>query len=250
VRRREFVATICSVGAFWPAAISAQQGDKLRMIVLLGDNASVWRSWTAAFVGRIHELGWAEGRDVAIAYRWTEGVPEAVTEIARELVQRKVDVIVTYGGAVSTLKQVTTSIPIVFAIAVDPLGIGLVASLSHPGANVTGLSVQSTDLASKRLELLREVVPRLHRLAIIFDVGYPAAARGNKEVQAAANTLGIEVAPYEIRRGEDIASVFYALKDHADALYVVENALVSANRWGNRPASLWIAEDFGCCASG
>ena len=101
--------------------------------------------------------------------------------------------------------------------------------MSHPGGNVTGLSVQSTDLAGKRLELLREVVPGLHRLAIIFDAGYPAAARGNKEVQAAANTLGIEVAPHEIRQAEDIASVFYALKDHADALYVVENALVSAN---------------------
>ena len=216
-------------GTFWPTAIRAQRGDKLRTIALLGDNASVWRPWTAAFVDRIRELGWTEGRDVAIEYRWTEGVPEAVAEIARELVQRKVDVIVTYGSAASKLKQATTSIPIVFAIAVDPLGIGLVASLSHPGENVTGLSVQSTDLAGKRLELLREVIPRLHRLAIIFDAGYPAAARGNKEIQAAASTLGIEVAPHEIRRAEDIASVFYALKDHADALYVVENALVSAN---------------------
>ena len=216
-------------GTFWPTVIRAQRGDKLRTIALLGDNASVWRPWTAAFVDRIRELGWTEGRDVAIEYRWTEGVPEAVAEIARELVQRKVDVIVTYGSAASKLKQATTSIPIVFAIAVDPLGIGLVASLSHPGENVTGLSVQSTDLAGKRLELLREVIPRLHRLAIIFDAGYPAAARGNKEIQAAASTLGIEVAPHEIRRAEDIASVFYALKDHADALYVVENALVSAN---------------------
>jgi len=215
--------------AFWPTAIRAQRGDKLRTIALLGDNASVWRPWTAAFVDRIRELGWTEDRDVAIEYRWTEGVPEAVTEIARDLVQRKVDVIVTYGSAASKLKQATTSIPIVFAIAVDPLGTGLVASLSHPSENVTGLSVQSTDLAGKRLELLREVIPRLRRLAIIFDAGYPAAARGNMEVQAAASTLGIEVAPHEIRRAEDIASVFYALKDHADALYVVENALVSAN---------------------
>jgi putative tryptophan/tyrosine transport system substrate-binding protein len=229
VKRREFVAMLSVASALWPTAIRAQQGDKLRTIALLGDNASVWRPWTAAFVDRIRELGWTEDSDVAIEYRWTEGVPEAVTEIARELVQRKVDVIVTYGSAASKLKQATTSIPIVFAIAIDPLGTGLVASLSHPGENVTGLSVQSTDLAGKRLELLCEVIPRLRRLAIIFDAGYPAAARGNKEVQAAASTLGIEVAPHEIRRAEDIASVFYALKGHADALYVVENALVSAN---------------------
>jgi putative tryptophan/tyrosine transport system substrate-binding protein len=229
MRRREFIAMLCSGAAYWPAGVHAQQHDKVRTIALVGDNGSVWRPWTTAFADRMRELGWIENRDVAFVYRWTEGRPEAVSDIARELVQRKVDVIVSYGGAVRSLNQATNSIPIVFAIAVDPLGIGLVPSLSHPGGNVTGLSIQSTDLAGKRLELLREFVPRLHRLAIIFDASYPAAARGNKEVQAAASALGIEVAPHEIRRAEDISSVFYALKDHADALYVVENALVSAN---------------------
>ena len=220
---------ICGGAAVWSADIHAQQQDKVRTIALVGDSGSVWRPWTTAFVDRMRELGWIEDRDVAFVYRWTEGRAEALPEIARELVQRKVDVIVSYGGAVRSLNQVADSIPIVFAIAVDPLGIGLIPSLSHPGGNVTGLSVQSTDLAGKRLELLREVVPRLHRLGIIFDGGYPAAARTNKEVQAAASTLGIEVAPYEIRRAEDIASAFSGLKDHADALYVVENALASAN---------------------
>ena len=229
MRRREFIAMLCSGAAFWPADVHSQQHDKVRTIALVGDDGSIWRPWTTAFVDRMRELGWLDNRDVAFVYRWTEGRPEAVSDIARELVQQKVDVIVSYGGAVRSLNQATNSVPIVFAIAVDPLGIGLISSLSHPGGNVTGLSIQSTDLAGKRLELLREVVPRLHRLAIIFDAGYPAAARGNKEVQAAASTLGIEVAPHEIRRAEDIASVFYALKDHVDALYVVENALASAN---------------------
>jgi len=229
VRRREFVALLCSTGALWPGALRAQQRDKARTIAVLGDDAAIWRPWTAAFVERMREVGWIEGRNIAFAYRWTEGRPEAVPDIARELVQNGVDLIVSYGGAVTALKQATTSIPIVFAIATDPLGIGLVSSLSHPGGNVTGLSIQSTDLAGKRLELLREVVPQLRRLATIFDAGYPAAVRGNKEVQAAGGTLGIDVTAHEIRRAEDIGSAFDALRGRADALYVVENALTSAN---------------------
>jgi putative ABC transport system substrate-binding protein len=175
------------------------------------------------------ELGWIAGRNVAIEYRWSEGRQGSVAEIAAEFVRQKVDVIVTYGGAATFLKQATTSIPIVFAIAVDPVGIGLVASLSHPGGNVTGILIQTTDLAGKRLELFRELVPGLRRLAIIFDAGYSAAALSSREVEAAARTLGLEIAPHEIRRAGDIAPVFEALKGQADALYVVENALTSAN---------------------
>jgi putative tryptophan/tyrosine transport system substrate-binding protein len=145
-------------------------------------------------------------------------------------VRQKVDVIVTYGGAVPTLKQATAVIPIVFALAIDPIGIGLVESLSRPGGNVTGLSMQANDTAGKRLELLREAIPHLQRLAIMFDVGYPAAMREVAEAKLAARTLGLEVAPHEIRGAEDIAPAFEALKSQADALYVVENALVAANR--------------------
>jgi putative tryptophan/tyrosine transport system substrate-binding protein len=175
------------------------------------------------------ELGWIAGRNIAIEYRWSEGRQAPVAEIAAEFVRQKVDVIVTYGGAVTVLKQATASIPIVFAIAVDPVGIGLVASLSHPGGNVTGLSIQTTDLAGKRLELFRQLVPDLRRLAIIFDKDYPAAVLASREVQAAARTFGLEVARHEIRRAGDIAAVFDLLKGQADALYVVENALTSAN---------------------
>ena len=180
---------------------------------------------------RLRELGWIEGRTVAIEYRWAEGRSERFAEIAAEFVRLKVDVIVTAGtAAVVAAKQATSVIPIVFAAAGDPVGTGLVASLARPGGNVTGLSNQSADLAGKRLELLREVVPGLRRLAIMANVGNPIGVLEMGEVQAAARTLGLEVVTLEIRRAEDIAPAFEALKGRADALYVVTDPLVNTNR--------------------
>jgi putative tryptophan/tyrosine transport system substrate-binding protein len=230
MRRREFITLLGGAAATWPLAARAQQAGRLPTIGFLGASATAWSSRTGAFVGRLRELGWIEGRTVVIEYRWDDGRPERAAEIAAEFVQLKPEVIVTVGSVVATLKQVTPVIPIVFALANDPVGGGLVASLARPGGNVTGLSSQAPDLAGKRLELLREVVPRLRRLAILVDVGYPAAVIEMREVQAAARTLGIEVAPLEIRRAEDIASAFEALKARADALYVVVDTLVVANR--------------------
>jgi putative tryptophan/tyrosine transport system substrate-binding protein len=181
-------------------------------------------------VARLRELGWIEGRTIAIEYRWSEGRPERYAEIAAEFVRLKVDVIVTVGSAVPTVKQATAVIPIVFAIAADPVGNGLVASLAKPGGNVTGLSLQETELAGKRLELLREVVPRFRRLAIMANVGSPQSVLEMGETQAAARTLGLEVAPLEIRRAQDIAPAFEALNAQADALYVAGDQLVAANR--------------------
>jgi putative tryptophan/tyrosine transport system substrate-binding protein len=180
-------------------------------------------------VQRLRELGWIEGRTVAIEYRWAEGRSERYTEIAAEFVRLKVNVIVTVGSAVVTVKQATSVIPIVFAIAVDPLGTGLVASLARPGGNVTGLSIQANDLAAKRLGLLREVFPGLRRLAIMANVGYPAAVVEIGEVRAAARKFGLEVDMLEIRRAEDIAPTFGALQSGAQALYVCADALVNAN---------------------
>ena len=230
MRRRDFIALIGGAAAAWPLVARAQPADKLPTIGFLGDSASGWNPWTAAFVQRLREIGWIEGHTIAIEYRWSEGRTERVAEIAAEFVQQKVDLIVAYGAAVSTLKQATASIPIVFAIAVDPVGVGLVASLSHPGGNVTGLSIQATDAAGKRLELLRDVVPKLGRLGILFDAGYAAAVREKDEVQAVARTLGLVVAPQEIRRAEDIASAFDAFKGKANSLYLTESALIFANR--------------------
>jgi putative tryptophan/tyrosine transport system substrate-binding protein len=230
MRRREFIKVVAGSAATWPLVAHAQQAGKLPTIGFLGDSVSGWSPWTAAFVARLRELGWIEGRTIAIEYRWSDGRNERYPEIAAEFVRLKVDVIVAPGSAVATLKQTTSAIPIVFAIAVDPIGAGLVASLSQPGGNVTGLSMQSTDIAGKRLELLREVVPGLRRLAIMFDTGYPATVRENDETQAAARMLGLDVAPHGIRRAEDIAPAFEAFRSQADALYVVEDALVFANR--------------------
>ncbi len=229
MRRREFFTLLGAAAAAWPLAAQAEQTGKLPTIGVLGSDAPSWTAWTTALAERLRQLGWIEGRTVAMEYRWSEGWPERVAEVAGEFVRQKVDIIVTYGGAVAAFKQATRDIPIVFAIAVDPVGIGLVDSLSRPGGNVTGLSLEVSDIAGKRLEFLRDVVPSLHRLAIIADVGYRASASELGDVQATARRLGLEVAPYEIRRAEDIAPIFQAPKSQADALYVVEDALVAAN---------------------
>jgi len=179
----------------------------------------------------LRELGWIDSRNVAVEYRYAEGRNERFVEIAAELVRLKVDVIVTYGTLpVVALKQATSVIPIVFAVAGDPLGSKLVASLARPGGNVTGLSLQKTDLADKRLELLSEVVPGFHRLAIMANVGNPAPVLEMREVEATARKLGNEVTTFEIRGAEDIAPVFDALKGRADVLYVCGDPLVDTNR--------------------
>jgi putative ABC transport system substrate-binding protein len=216
----------------WPVAARAQQAAKLPTIGFLGATTpSAQSQWTAAFVERLRELGWIEGRNVAIEYRWMEGRNERVAEIAAEFVQLRVDVIVVQGtAAVVGAKQATSVIPIVFALAGDPVGSGLVASLARPGGNVTGLSGQQADIAAKRLELLREVVPSLHRLAIVANVGNPYAILELGEIQGAARALGLEAATFEIRRAEDVAPAFRALKGRADALYVINDPLVNTNR--------------------
>jgi putative tryptophan/tyrosine transport system substrate-binding protein len=230
MRRREFITLLGGAAVAYPLAAQAQQTGKLPTIGVLAPDAPSWSAWTAAFEERLRELGWIEGRTVAIEYRFSEGRPDRVSEVAAEFVQQKADVIVTYGGAVPTFKQATASIPIVFAIAVDPLGMGLVANLTRPGGNVTGLSMQQNESTSKRLELLGEVVPGLRRLAIMFDGGYRASVGENGEAQVLARSLGFEAAPHEIRRPEDIAPLFDVLKGQADALYVVENALTNATQ--------------------
>jgi putative ABC transport system substrate-binding protein len=232
LKRREFITLLGSAAAAWPLAAQAQQPAKLPTIGFLGGStASTQSEWTAAFVQRLRELGWIEGRTVAIEYRWAEGRSERAAEVAAEFVRFKVDVIVTQSTpAVLAAKQATSVIPIVFASAGDPVGTGVVASLARPGGNVTGLSGQATDTAAKRLELLREVVPNLRRLAIMGNVGNPFNVLEMDEVQAAARTLGLEVATLEIRGGEDIAPAFEALKGRAEALYVSGDPLLIINQ--------------------
>ena len=181
MKRREFISLLGGAAAtpslLWPPAARAQQG-KLPTIGFLGTaSPAAWAAWTPAFVQRLRELGWIEGRTVAIEYRFAEARPERFAEIAAEFVRLKVDVILTGGASVLAVKQATSVIPIVFAVARDPLGEGLVTSLARPGGNATGLSLQIADLAGKRLEVLREILPGVRKLAVLLDVGDPASAR-------------------------------------------------------------------------
>jgi len=230
MERREFIRGLCSGIAAWPLAASAQQGGEPRRIGVLGADATVWKPWMAAFVVRLRERGWAEGNNIAIEYRWSEGMSRRVSEIAAEFLRQDIDVIVTYGSAVTILKQATTSVPIVFAVAVDPVRDGLVQNTAHPGGNVTGVSIQQLDLVGKRLELLRATIPQLHRLAILADAAYAEPMLEADRVKSMAQELGLEAARLAIWQAQDIGPAVAALGNKADALYVVSDALIAANR--------------------
>jgi putative ABC transport system substrate-binding protein len=231
VRRRDFITRLVGVAALRPLPVWAQQGTKLRTIgVLSVATPSAWSPLLAAFVEQLRNLGWIDGRTVAIEYRWAEGRSERFAELATELVHLQVDVIVTAGAAVVAAKQATTAIPIVFAVASDPLSTGLVASLAHPGSNVTGLSVQAADLAGKRVELLRELFPGVRTLGIMANLGYAAAARELSEVKVAARSVGFETTTLEIRRAEDITASIETLKPRADILYVCIDPITDTNQ--------------------
>jgi putative tryptophan/tyrosine transport system substrate-binding protein len=231
----------------------AQQASKLPTIGFLGTaTPSTMSSRVAAFVQRLHELGWVENRTVAIEYRWAEGREERYSEIAAEFVRLKVDVIVTSGTpTVMALKRATVTTPVVFVALADPVGSGIVASLAQPGGNVTGLSIQSPDIAGKRLALLREVVPNLRRVAFMGNTENPIVPREIREVQTAAATLGLNVATIEVRRTQDIMPAFEQLKNGMEALYLASEGFVDANRLrinilalGGRLPTMWSNQEL------
>jgi putative ABC transport system substrate-binding protein len=232
VRRREFITLLGGAAAAWPLAARAQQARKVPTVGFLGQSTPLGESErAAAFAQRLRELGWVEGRSIAIEYRWAAGRNERLAEIAAEFVQLKMDVIVAGGTPpVLAAMQATSIIPIVFASAGDPVGTGLVASLARPGGNVTGLSVLAVDLAGKRLDLLREVVSGFGRLAIMGNVGNPIILNELAELQAAAGRLGLQVDRLEIQRPQDIAPALEAVKGRADAVYVCQDLLTVGNR--------------------
>ena len=229
MRRREFISLVGGAAVAWPLVTRAQQ-PAMPVIGFLGASTpSNWAAWTAAFVQGLHDHGWIDGRTVKIQYRWAGGQSRRYSEIAAEFVRLKVDVIVTVGSAVIAAKQATASIPIVFALAVDPVASGMVASLARPGGNVTGFSVESIDLVGKRIEILRELLPGLRRLAVIADTGYPASVLEKDQVLSSAQKIGVDVDVLGIQRAEDIVPAFEALKSGTQALYVCPGALVNAN---------------------
>ena len=232
MRRREFI-TLLGGAAAWPLAARAQQPAKLPTIGYLGTAAaSAWAPWTAAFVQRLHALGWIDGRTVVIQYRWAEGRTERSGRAGRRIGPAQ-------GGRHRHWWKRGARGKAGLIGGADRVrgggrpgwhGPGLVASLARPGGNVTGLSIQQSDLAGKRIELLREIVPGLRRLAIMANVGFPTGVQEMGEARSAARMLGLDPVALEIRRAEDIAPAFESLKDRADALYVVGDALVITHR--------------------
>jgi putative tryptophan/tyrosine transport system substrate-binding protein len=231
MKRREFIALIGGAAA-WPVPARAQQPGKMPTIGYLGGATAIsQRAWVAAFVQRLRELGWSEGRTVTIEYRWGEGRAERFAEIAAEFVRLKVDVILAGGTEPAVAaKQATSVIPIVFPSAGDPIGSGLVVSLARPGGNLTGLSNLGSDLGAKRLGLLREVFPGLRRLAVMDNAGYSGGVTEMMEIGPAARTLGLEVIRLPIRDADDIALAFEGLNGRAEPLYVIGDSFTNTHR--------------------
>jgi putative ABC transport system substrate-binding protein len=230
MRRRQFIKIAGGAAVAWPFAARAQQQPKLPVIGCLGPTSlSAWSTYVAAFVKRLGELGWIDGRNATIEYRWADGREARYNEIAAEFARNKVSVIVTGGSSGAAAKRATSVIPIVLAVSNDPVGDGLVASLARPGGNITGLSVLAPELAGKRLENLRQILPGLHRLAVLGNAGYPAAMLEIGELQATARKLGLETDTLAVRTTEDIAAAIETVKGHADALYVSPDSLTATN---------------------
>jgi putative ABC transport system substrate-binding protein len=230
IGRRDFI-TLLGGAVAWPLVARAQQPAKLPTIGYLGGGAPrTQRTWVDAFERRLRELGWIEGT-VAIVYRWAEGSAERFSEFSAEFVRLKVDVILASGtDPALAAKQVTSLIPIVFSVAGDPVGSGIVASLARPGGNVTGLSNLASDLAAKRLEILRDFFPDFSRLAVLANAAYSGGVLEIGEIHVAARTLGIGIIPLEIQRTEDIAPALESLRGRAQVLYVVGDSLANFNR--------------------
>lgn len=232
MRRREFIAALGAAVALRSAGARAQTA-KLPTVGFLGiQTRANQEKWTTAFVQRLRELDWIEGRTVLIEYRWAEGSGDRMSEIAAEFVRLKVDVILTAGTAATlAAKQATSIIPVVFTTVADPVGTGVVGSLSRPGGNITGLSNQSAEIAGKRVALLGEIVPNLRRLAILANTSSPIGVMETSETQLAAQTVGVDTVALAIRRAEEIAPAIEGIKGRADALYIASEALMNTNRF-------------------
>jgi putative ABC transport system substrate-binding protein len=227
MKRRDFI-WLLGTSAIGATQSRAQQ--PLRTIALIGNTPAAFGSWQAALVERLGQLGWIAGRTLQVEYRWSEGRRERVVEIAAELVSKKVDLISTYGGAAVVVKQATASIPIVFVPAVDPIAAGLIVDFAHPGGNVTGISVQQAEIGKKRVELLRQIVPALRSLGILFDANYPPSVREADNVEAATRQFGITLLRQGIRVAADLEPAFDTFKKQADAVYLADAGLIDGNR--------------------
>jgi putative ABC transport system substrate-binding protein len=241
MRRRDFITLLGGAAAAWPLAARAQEA-KPRTIGFMGASAgAALDGWVAAFVQRLRELGWVEGRNVAIEYRWAEGQFDRLPGFAAEFVRRGVDIIVAEATvSVAAAEAATAAIPIVFPVCSDPVGNKLVASLARPGGNATGLSIQTSDLGPKRIELLREIIPGLKHLAVMVNPKSPTYALESPAVEAAARALGIEVSVFEYSRVDDIPPAFQHLTDRAEAIYVAPDPTAMLGRSAINALALYL----------
>jgi ABC-type uncharacterized transport system substrate-binding protein len=228
--RRTFIASTVGAGLCAPLAAGTQEAGKVYRVGFLWDSPAVFPDAIEAFRQGLRDLGYVEGRTIAIEYRWAEGKPERIRELAEELVRLKVDVIMApssiYTGAA---KRATSSIPIIFMSHADPLSSGHVASLARPGGNVTGLSIMMTETNVKGLELLKEAVPDLSRMAVIFDPATPSHGPGLKAVEAAGPSLGLRIQSLPVRSATEYDGAFSAMvRERADAVLVLSTPLFIA----------------------
>ncbi len=233
MRRREFVTLIGGGAATaCPLFSRAQQPPRLPTIGFLGPSTrAAGGDRAAAFEERLKALGWVPNQTVAINYQWADGRTERFNEIAAQFVREGVDIITTYGTATAlAAKNATSVIPIVFTIVSDPVGSGLVTNLARPGGNVTGLSTEQVDVAGKRLEILRELIPDLKRLAILANATNPGALREMNEAEHAAKQLDLQVVTLMVRNLEDLAPAIDTAHREAQALFVTSDAFLNNNR--------------------
>ena len=233
MKRREFITLLGGAAAAWPLGARAQQPTKLPTIGYLGTaSASAWAPWTAAFVQRLHELGWTDGRTVTIQYRWAEGRAERSAELAAELARLKVDVIVTGGNAALAAKQASSVVPIVFALVDDPVSMGLVATLARPGGNVTGFGVDAGDeIFGKRLELLKETLPNLSRVGVLWNPDFAPNRSRLTSMREATRALGLTLVPAEARGLDALEQAFATMvRERAQAFVVFGDPLLFNNR--------------------
>ena len=227
MRRREFITLLGGAAAAWPLVARAQQAGKIYRIGFLWDSPDAFLDALEAFRQGLRDLGYVEGRNIAIEYRWAEGKPERMRELAEELVRLKVDVIVAPSSIYTeAAKRATSTIPIIFVSHADPLGSRHVASLARPGGNITGLSLMMTETNVKGLELLKEAVPGISRVAVIFDPATPSHGPGLKAVKAAGPTLGLRIQSVPVRSATEFDSAFTAIVgERADAVLVLSTPL-------------------------
>jgi putative ABC transport system substrate-binding protein len=231
IRRREFITLIGGAVAAWPAAAGAQQRERMARIGVLWPGAPPDK-WDEAFRQGLRAHGYVEGRNILLEYRWAEGKQERLPILAQELARLPLDVIVTTSApAILAVKEATTSIPIVFAGTSDPVRTGFAASLARPGGNLTGLSLMAPDLAGKRLELIKSVVPGASRIAMLWNASDQGMAIRVEQAQLAAPAVHVTLLSPELRTLADLESAFVALtRDRPDALLVFVDPFTVAHR--------------------